>query len=404
VPWCLGLSVDAPITASYDNHPMSLDILRELVKRLNPIAAVNEQSHYWSDRPDRIDGLLEVAIDDPNMPVLVLGPRGVGKTAVLNQLRHSLAGNRFVVLFRPQSPAEETSWEELFLEGILWLAYEAQQRELSPRLPFVQEVHKSLAIPTNDPYAAILEFAGNRNAKRNAGMFLNQSASVAHVLRRTEDALAMPVVFLMDISDALSERSRQRLFANPPTMSGLPPLRLGITGPFELVYGNAIRDLDQYYNVHVVRAQPCLDPNKHSEGRAFLKSVIAVRAQRLQGAENLIEPDALETIVDHSAGLPRQLLQIARSAAQFAVADGKPRVDLDAAQRGIDKERERFYYLLAESDIEWLRSLAGACFQTAPRERQALLASNAVVEFWDQKLRRPFWARNPLVGTFVNRA
>lgn len=391
---------------AYIDPMTTTEQLRELAGRCRPseeLLGDDPRAAFFSRRPDNVVARLEVQLDEANALLLLLGPRGVGKTAHLNQLRASLAGKQFVISFRPRATDDEFGWDELFAEAALHLSREAHVREVYSRLGFLADLHKALRVPEGDARGALDAFAAKRNFLRASGVIDETRDLVSRIFRRAAEVLAMPIVVLADASDALSAVSRQRLFASGAARRELlPPVRLLMTVPFELAYTEDYGVLSQQLDVEFLRALPCRDEDQHAQGRAYLKEIVRRRCQGLaEELSDLIAPEALDRMVSTSAGLPRQLLQFVRGACLSALGDGRGLVRLDDAVRAIDKERERFFYILDDDDREYLAGIARTTIDTAPLEHLSLIRCNAIVEFWDESRRHPFWARNPLVGTFA---
>lgn len=131
------------------------------------------------------------------------------------------------------------------------------------------------------------------------------------------------------------------------------------TIPISLMYGQDYQAICKQFDDYEI-SMPNIKIKTRSgapneQGRDLLKRMIW---KRMDEAEGLIAPDALEQLVELSGGLPRELFYLAREACTYALVAGEAQIQLPHVDRAAVNYRNRFSRMLTREDKEALRAIA----------------------------------------------
>ncbi len=309
---------------------MSID-LTEVYRSLDPLAPLEPDSELYVERSDNpMDRVaVELKLSDRPKHYLLAGHRGTGKTTELRRLAHALAGDREVFMVDVGEASELADGSESVLADALALSL---NRSIEPRAPGMNP-----HAPATSPLRLASEWLGALPRRHLPRRHLPRAAET---LRNASDS-GIPIVVVFDGLERFQrDEDILRALSRPAPVYAWP-MSVICTLPLSLYLS---RDLGEYA--------------RHFERAIFLPGIADDRGFasiiRRRAGEGAFEPPALRTLVRHSAGIHRELLQLAQRACVVAALGGAARVSLAHAEAAVAEQRNEYSIVLRTRDYPLL--------------------------------------------------
>ncbi len=290
---------------------MSTD-LTEVYRSLDPLSPLEPGSDLYVERPDNpMDRVaVDLKLSDRSRHYLLVGHRGTGKTTELQRLTHALAGDREILMVDVGEAAEPATAD--------------------PEMTLAEAVQSSLA----RKYAA-------------------DPPGTAEMLRSLSDRGISIVVFdglerFQHDEDVLRALTR-------PTPVYAWPLSVICTIPLSLYLSEDLGEHTRHFDRAMFLpgiATFSRDGEPDDRGMEELASIIRCRA-----GEGTFQHEALRALVLHSAGIHRELLQLAQRACVVAALEGAARVSRAHAEAAIAEQRNEYSIVLRTRDYPLLEDV-----------------------------------------------
>jgi len=147
-----------------------------------------------------------------------------------------------------------------------------------------------------------------------------------------------------------------------------------VVGPLRALFGTGRPIVDRFdYLYH----QASVDVQQDAAGKDFLARILRKRV-----SQDLLTDDSLHRVVDHSGGVLRDLISLARSAGEEAYTDGADRIGVVHVESAADAFGRSLMLGLGPDEIEALQRvrLRGTFVQTSDKDI-ALLVTRRVLEY-----------------------
>lgn len=391
-----------------------------------PLRSESELNLYYVERPNSPLERMAVQLRTrQRLKVLFTGHRIAGKTTALNRLTTNLADSFFVVHFSVLDVlnAYDVHYADLMLALATRLFYKATDERLFPRgigtlvredlledvlrwlekrvegLQFVPSpTEKSLSGRVNFLAVQLEAKLSTETVTREAlreriAMHLSELIEKTnYVVGEVERKSGRRVLFVIEDIDKLDLANARDLFLEHAR--SLTAVRASIiyTFPVALRYSldfpHIVANFDRHFILPNIRLYD-QEGNPDPQSRRTLEQIFYRRAD-----ERLIEPEALERLIEASGGLVGMLIRLGGLAAEHALVDGKSRIDVESAEHAIAEIRGDFRALMRKEHYEVLRRrLAGEELFNDEAVREALY-TGCLLEYHNDE---PWFGVHPIV-------
>lgn len=391
-----------------------------------PLRSESELNLYYVERPKSpLDRMAVQLRHRQRLKVLFTGHRIAGKTTALNRLTADLTDSFFVIHFSVLDTLnaydvhyadlmlalatrlfQEATDERLFPKGVKMLVREELLEDvllwLEKRIEGLQFVpsptEKSLSGRVNflavQMEAKLSNEAVTREALRErVSMHLSELVEKTnYIVGEVERRGKRRVLFIVEDIDKLDLANARGLFLEHAR--SLTAIRASIiyTFPVALRYSldfpQVVANFDRHFilpNVHVTDQKG----NPDDQGRRILEQVFYRRIDR-----HLVEPEALNRLIEASGGLVGTLVRLGGLAAEHALVDGKGVIDVKSAEHAVAEIRGDLGALLRKEDYEILRRrLAGEELFNEEAVRE-LLYTGCLLEYHNDE---PWFGVHPIL-------
>ncbi len=192
----------------------------------------------------------------------------------------------------------------------------------------------------------------------------------------------LPLIVVEDLDKALLTDTRTLFFDNAVALNSLG-CHVIYTFPIALCYSTQFpprkRDYDNHFSLHNINInQHALHNEPDTDGRNKLREVVTRRVQ-----SELFAGNALDTIIDLSGGLMRDLVRIVRKSALNAITANSPVITVEMAQQVGAELGDDYRRILLPAHYEALRT-AHRSKEIVPNETvQQLLENLSLLEYHD---------------------
>jgi AAA domain len=298
---------------------MSAD-LREVYRALDPLSPLDPGSGLYVERPDNPMERVAVELELSDRPRhhLLVGHRGTGKTTELRRLANALAGKRDVLMVDVGEAANLTrkDFEEILLAA----------------------VRSSLDQQPLKHYHEILDWLQSRG--------------------RAGEARAIPIVVVFDGLERF-QRDEDVLRALLTDFPDFPPvyawpMSVICTIPLSLHlshFEDYARHFDRTIFLPGISASG-RNGDYNELGTRVLASIIVQRA-----GIDTFDPEAAGLLIRNSAGIHRELLQLAQRACVLAALGGAVRVTQAHAEAAIAEQSNEYSIMLRTGDYPVLADI-----------------------------------------------
>jgi hypothetical protein len=296
----------------------------------------------------------------PDSILAVLGGVGSGKTteliATANRLRESEGWRTFYVDVSVHHDLSDLEPGTLLAAVGLTLSRllpsSGLSKELAREIAFVKKVASGYeAADYQDPgsdgtywVSGVLK-RPERPFRGDVGRLVS---ALEAILAALPDAKSTNI-FLIDSLDRMTDHSH---FAVAMDQDVRALRRLGgvvIAAPMGLLFGQSRQLLDTFTEYY---SQPAIDPSR-TDGLKFLGAILRKRAR-----PDLLPEDTLDKLARFSGGALRDLISLARGAAERAYFDGSTQVDGRHADASADLLGRKSLFGLTEDALQRLDDLA----------------------------------------------
>lgn len=391
-----------------------------------PLRSESELNLYYVERPN--SPLRRMAVQlraRRRLKILFTGHRITGKTTALNRLAEDLRDAFFVVHFSVLETlnAYDVHYADLMLALATRLLGQATDEKLFPKgiKPLVREdlledvllwLEKRIEglqfvpSPVEAGLAAQINFLAvqleaklstetvTRQALRERiAMHLSELLDrMNYVIGEVERRGERQVLFIVEDIDKLDLANARDLFLEHARSLTAPRASIIYTFPVALRWSRDIPHIAANFdrdfilpNVNLTDRENNPDPHGH-------QTLVDIFYRRLD--QGLIEPAALEMLVEASGGLIGTLVRLGGLAAEHALVDGKEAIDAESAEQAIAEVRGTFKALLRREDYDVLRrQLAGEELVNEEAVREVLY-TGCLLEYHN---REPWFAVHPIV-------
>lgn len=387
----------------------------------------NDLKLYYVERPHSPLARMALRLKaQRQLKILFTGHRITGKTTALNRMAADLGEAFFVVHFSVLDTlnAYDVHYADLMLALATRLLQQATDKRLFPKgvarlvkeelledvflwlekhttgLGFVstgageKEVGGKVNLLAVELEAKLSTEAETRQALRERiAMHLSELLErMSYVLDEVERRAERGVLFIVEDIDKLDLENARNLFLEHARALTAPRASIIYTFPIALRWSldspHIKNNFDRDYilpNINLSDQAGNPDPDGH-------QTLVDIFHRRLN--PDLVEPEALETLIAASGGLVGTLVRLGGLAAEHALVDGKKAIDLASANLAISEMRGDFKALLRGQDYEVLRRhLAGERLLNEQAVREALY-TGCLLEYHNGE---PWFGVHPIV-------
>jgi hypothetical protein len=387
----------------------------------------NDLKLYYVERPNSPLARMALRLKaQRQLKILFTGHRITGKTTALNRMAADLGEAFFVVHFSVLDTlnAYDVHYADLMLALATRLLQQATDKRLFPKgvarlvkeelledvflwlekhttgLGFVstgageKEVGGKVNLLAVELEAKLSTEAETRQALRERiAMHLSELLErMSYVLDEVERRAERGVLFIVEDIDKLDLENARNLFLEHARALTAPRASIIYTFPIALRWSldspHIKNNFDRDYilpNINLSDQAGNPDPDGH-------QTLVDIFHRRLN--PDLVEPEALETLIAASGGLVGTLVRLGGLAAEHALVDGKKAIDLASANLAISEMRGDFKALLRGQDYEVLRRhLAGERLLNEQAVREALY-TGCLLEYHNGE---PWFGVHPIV-------
>jgi len=339
-------------------------------------------------------------VNRQSIKVLFSGHRGSGKSTELTRLAKDLENEFFIVRFSARVlNLADLNYVDIILTCAAALFREATDKARKVRIPAAlwKDVLDWLTQEITTETTITVPRSGSASAKINALVFsiegkYGREAATRTTMRdrlhtRVNDLIEQvnvgckeiekvtgrrPLVIFEDIDKTDLAHARDLFFDHATTLNS-PACGIIYTFPIALCYSNEFRARIGDYSRHFLLPNVSLynkDNTPNPAGRDALREVVTRRV-----SESVFADAALDSIIELSGGLMRDLVRLVSDAATFALTEGKPAITAEIVRRVAAEIGNDFRRLLLPEHYEALRK-ARATKQITPDETMRQLLEN----------------------------
>ena len=358
--------------------------LKEAYRYLDPLRPLQGEwlaSFYVERSPDsRVDLLLdELLLDDSeDDKTLFTAQQGAGETTELYRLSQALRDSHIPIFINTEETINlgDVHYTDLLVMLGLEVYREARNRGISADDQKVRDLlfwYEEHILEQDESQRLQSELSGEVNlGVVRFGARLAQESPLREIVRaKTEPKLSDLLTRLNDLLTDLRQRFNQRilvvvdgldkiydlqqvvnLFLHGANALMAPTCRIIYTIPFPLFYSLDFQQVRQQFHRNFLLPNVKIrerNGEPYPPGKDMLRQVILRRVH-----EDLIAPEALETLIEASGGLLRELLRLARFAVISARRRGDTRIAPDDVAYARREVRNTFRRILKMEDYQYL--------------------------------------------------
>ena len=316
---------------------MSMD-LTQAYRALDPLASLEPGSVHYVQRPDNpMDRVgVDLKLSDRSRHYLLSGHRGTGKTTELRRLAHALQGERELVFVDVGEHVDSSSFDSS------------------------QVIEKALGIEVE--------------------IDSNLRTILDHLRRVSLDPRGgLPPVVIIDGLERLARDKDVVRALNDPIPIHTWPVSVICTIPLSVYlssqFGEHARNFDRSVflpGITVVDRTGL--PN--DLGIEALSSII-----RRRTGEHIFTPGAFPDLVFQSAGIHRELLQLAQRACVVAASEGASQITHEHVSAAIREQRNEYSVVLRTGDFPILRTLTSSKDLAGGPDTSRLIRNQLIVAY-----------------------
>jgi hypothetical protein len=383
-----------------------LAVALPLLNHLRDDAIVEDLNHVYVDRPEvhqQLDRMVDALENDYPGKFLLTGHKGVGKSISLARLAYILQqrGRLKVVhlSLKNKLNLQDIEYSDIIFVMALEILRQCQDWgiDLKPDVAnLITDWGKSIELVREEAASEEATLSGSAEVGVSAGTpwfrvlsikalmgigtKFAQVATTRKTIRQTiekdfdqllevidnlqqaiQDQTGQRLVCLVDGTDRTSIKKSEDIFLNNgKSMSTDLPCAVVYTFPVALQYSEKWQEIKPYFNDAFpvanfkVKARDWVsDPDEEQRKNLGLEQLRQVITNRVE--KSLFEPQALDTLVAYSGGVPRMVFQLAYAACSIARGQGMSRIEQTDVQRAIAGERNAFQKALTFVSKDFLR-------------------------------------------------
>ncbi len=336
---------------------MSTDFT-EVYRSLDPLAPLEPDSELYVERPDNpMDRLaLDLRLSDRPRHYLLAGHRGTGKTTELRRLSYALGRDREVVTV---DVGESTKLATADSEEIL---SEALRRSYYRRN---QDVKDLVSVQSVDQWTRKLTGYGSQTGR--------------DLLHEALSGGGRPILVVLDGLERF-ERDEDilRVLTRPTPVHGWP-VSVICTIPLSLYLSDVLGEYARYFDRSIFL--PGIAPfNRNGTISDYGVQSLASIVHRRVG-KRAFTPEALQVVATSSAGIHRELLQLAQRACVVAALEGATEISVAHAEAAIAEQRNEYSVVVRSSDYLVLKDVRRLQQLQAGAKTARLLRNQLIVAY-----------------------
>lgn len=311
---------------------------------------VEEVAREWVGQ---IVNTIELA-GDSYEKLLVIGHRGCGKSTLLQKVAQELEDKYHIVLF---SAKDETNFEDVkaidlllttYMQVLLSMKDEGIDHFLSPFEEMLDAVKMRLELKdTGISLLGILSFKMKTEKESRSALRENLQTRIAILHKNLSRVCGdfyqqtkKEVLIIIDDLDKLKPDFAEEIFFKNINLLIMPEVKIIYTHPLDTYYSPAF--IHTEYKDQFIPPVNLYDKAHQYQGDS-LENFKKLVLKRIDAA--LIEEDALKTLIDHSGGLLRDLINFMHIACKKAIDVEAPIINQTIAQEVITKQANKYYRL-----------------------------------------------------------
>ncbi len=388
---------------------------------------------YYVEHPRKLLDLMEQRLrTEKRLKLLFTGHRISGKTTALNALTRRLHDAFFIVNFSVLDSlnAHDVHYTDLMLVMAARLLEQATDEKLFPkgvkalvkdnllddvRLWFEKRIEGLQFVPaTKDKeiggqvnFLAVqleakvsTETATRQTLRERISLHLSELLDrMRYVIDEVERNGQRRVLFIVEDIDKLNLANARDLFLEHARSLTTVPASIIYTFPIALRNSLEFTHITPNFGRHYILPPVQLHDQTgkpDAEGQRILREIFLRRLD-----ENLIEADALDTLISASGGLVGTLVRLGQWAAEHALVDGKAAIDRPSADQAIAEMRGDFKALLRQQDYEVLRQQVRGEELTNEEAVREVLYTGCLLEYLNGE---PWFGIHPIVLPLIERS
>lgn len=408
--------------------------LTQALNTFSPVALRGEDLDlYYVPHPHKLLDLMEQRLRaEKRLKLLFTGHRISGKTTALNALTRRLHDAFFIVNFSVLDSlnAHDVHYTDLMLVMAARLLEQATDEKLFPkgvkalvkdnllddvRLWFEKRIEGLQFVPaTKDKEIAgqvnflavqleakvSTETATRQTLRERISLHLSELLDrMRYVIDEVERNGQRRVLFIVEDIDKLNLANARDLFLEHARSLTTVPASIIYTFPIALRNSLEFTHITPNFGRHYILPPVQLHDQTgkpDTEGQRILREIFLRRLD-----ENLIEADALDTLISASGGLVGTLVRLGQWAAEHALVDGKTAIDRPSADQAIAEMRGDFKALLRQQDYEVLRQQVRGEELTNEEAVREVLYTGCLLEYLNGE---PWFGIHPIVLPLIERS
>lgn len=300
-----------------------------------------------------------VQISEQYRKMLLIGHRGCGKSTILNKVAEELDDQYYVVSF---SASEELNMMDVEAVDILLAAYlqllqSVEKNWLRTLLEkdkttanFIDLLTKPLKIEIKEKDINLFNTIGFKVKVENEtradmrkylhGQIKELLDSIDKICEKIEINKNKTLLIIIDDLDKLETKFAEEIFLKNQSLLTDPKVKIIYTFPLDTYYSDEyIRISDRYDDLFI----PLVNI-KNNKGEKIDHNIDSLRKLINQRIDtHLVKTEASNYLINHSAGLLRDLVKFMQDSCKLAIVEEKVVIDLDIAQKVISKYVNDYY-------------------------------------------------------------
>lgn len=408
--------------------------LTQALNTFSPVALRGEDLDlYYVPHPHKLLDLMERRLRaEKRLKLLFTGHRISGKTTALNALTRRLHDAFFIVNFSVLDSlnAHDVHYTDLMLVMAARLLEQATDEKLFPkgvkalvkdnllddvRLWFEKRIEGLQFVPaTKDKEIGgqvnllavqleakvSTETATRQTLRERISLHLSELLDrMRYVIDEVERNGQRRVLFIVEDIDKLNLANARDLFLEHARSLTTVPASIIYTFPIALRNSLEFTHITPNFGRHYILPPVQLHDQTgkpNTDGQDILREIFLRRLD-----ENLIEADALDTLISASGGLVGTLVRLGQWAAEHALVDGKAAIDRPSADQAIAEMRGDFKALLRQQDYEVLRQQVRGEELTNEEAVREVLYTGCLLEYLNGE---PWYGIHPIVLPLIERS
>ncbi|SFM90035.1 P-loop NTPase fold protein [Methanolobus profundi] len=366
------------------------DELKQIFMAFRPEQALKDEylKRYYvginenEKRIAKLKTILDLGLNEP-MKLLFMGHRGSGKTTALNRLVSDLDGTYLVIFYDVIDLLDpnDVNYTDVLFSTLAKLIEAAEKENVTLSSGLKNRIEKwgssIVKIETESEAASVWVGAGISTVLLNLFARMKSESETRYEIRKNItpkiseliniindtiieiESKCKPILVVIDNLEKTEQSNAMDIFVNHSTQITQPICKIIFTFPIGL------RSCDQFSQIRSSFDYDIMYPNIKIRGRGqdikedehFSEDVLSNRnfmrnIFELRGNLELIDPKALDYIIDISGGVLREYIRIIRDASLNSISSGKDIIDLISVEEVVNDLKNTYRSQLDDEDYE----------------------------------------------------